>query len=305
MKAFLAVTDNDWFDFLSRQPGIDEVNFWTPSGTPLAKFAVGQPVLFKLHAPLNFVVGGGFFAHFSVLPLSLAWETFAEKNGVSSYAQMRARIEKYRRVTPNHHEDYEVGCEILADPFFLSRDRWIPVPDDFSPNIVRGKGYDLAASPGMELWEQVVGERALQAHALAERPDQPMYGDPTLIRPRLGQGAFRILVTDTYERRCAVTREKALPTLEAAHIRPVAELGEHRVDNGLLLRADVHKLFDKGYVSVTPDYKFRVSRRLKDEFHNGEHYYQLQGQSIWLPRSAEDRPARDRLEWHNDTVFKG
>jgi len=305
MKAFLAVTDNDWFEFLSRQPDIDEVNFWTPSGTPLAKFVVGQPVLFKLHAPHNYVVGGGFFAHFSLLPLSLAWETFGDKNGVSSYAHMRARIEKYRRVTPNPHEDYEVGCEILADPFFLTKDRWIPAPKDFSPNIVRGKGYDITAGLGKELWDQVIGERALQKHAFAEGAEQPMYGDPTLIRPRLGQGAFRILVTDTYERRCAVTRERALPTLEAAHIRPVAEQGEHRVDNGLLLRADVHKLFDKGYVSVTPEYKFRVSRRLKDEFHNGEHYYQLQGQSIWLPRTAEDRPALDRLEWHNDTVFKG
>ncbi len=132
-----------------------------------------------------------------------------------------------------------------------------------------------------------------------------MYGDHTLIRLRLGQGAFRIMVTDIYERRCAVTQERALPTLEAAHIRPVAEGGEHRVNNGVLLRADVHKLFDRGYVTVTPDYKFRVSRQLKDKFHNGEHYFRLRNQTIWVPAHSEDRPARERLEWHNDKVFKG
>ena len=71
MNAFLAVTDNDWFEFLSRQPDLDEVNFWTPSGRRLANLRAGQPVLFKLHAPLNYVVGGGFFAHFSLLPVSL------------------------------------------------------------------------------------------------------------------------------------------------------------------------------------------------------------------------------------------
>ena len=75
-----------------------------------------------------------------------------------------------------------------------------------------------------------------------------MFGDPTLIRQRLGQGTFRVLVTDTYERRCAITRERTLPTLEAAHILPVGEGGRHRVDNGLLFRSDVHRLFDAGYL---------------------------------------------------------
>jgi putative restriction endonuclease len=40
------------------------------------------------------------------------------------------------------------------------------------------------------------------------------------VQPRLGQGAFRLLVTDAYQRRCAVTGERTLPVLDAAHIRP-------------------------------------------------------------------------------------
>jgi putative restriction endonuclease len=77
-----------------------------------------------------------------------------------------------------------------------------------------------------------------------------------------------VLVTDAYERRCAVTGEKTLPVLEAAHIKPYAQNGPHRVDNGSLLRSDLHKLFDLGYVTVTPDLRVRVSRRLKAEWHN-------------------------------------
>jgi hypothetical protein len=83
-----------------------------------------------------------------------------------------------------------------------------------------------------------------------------MWGDPVFVRRRLGQGTFRVLVTDNYQRRCAVTGEKALPVLDAAHIRPVTEGGQHRLDNGLLLRSDVHRLFDTGYVTVTPDGRF-------------------------------------------------
>jgi HNH endonuclease len=308
VKAFVAVTDNDWFEFLASQRDLDEVNFWTPSGRPLAPFEVGEPVLFKLHAPLNVIAGGGFFAHFSVLPVSLAWETFGVKNGARDYGEMRSRIEYYRRIPPNPREDYQVGCVILADPFFLARERWLPPPDDFHPNIVRGKSYDLTSTGGRRLWERVLGERALEHHAIAESrepPEGPVYGDPAFVKQRLGQGAFRVLVMDTYERRCAVTREKALPTLQAAHIRPVSAGGRHRVSNGLLLRSDVHALFDRGYVTVSPDLTFRASRRLRDDFDNGEHYLHLAGTKIWLPPDERDWPARELLEWHSDTVFLG
>jgi putative restriction endonuclease len=95
-----------------------------------------------------------------------------------------------------------------------------------------------------------------------------------------------------------------LPVLEAAHIRPVADGGSHRLSNGLLLRSDVHTLFDRGSSSVTPAHRLRVSRRLKADFDNGEHYYQLEGSPLWVPRSSEAQPRSDLLEWHSDTVFR-
>jgi putative restriction endonuclease len=132
-----------------------------------------------------------------------------------------------------------------------------------------------------------------------------IYGDPVLVRPRLGQGTFRVLVTDNYRRRCAVTGEKALPVLDAAHIRPVAEGGQHRLDNGLLLRTDVHRLFDAGYVTVTPDGRFLVSRRLKDDFDNGEPYMPFNDQRIWMPGDPISQPNREALAWHSEEVFLG
>jgi hypothetical protein len=97
----------------------------------------------------------------------------------------------------------------------------------------------------------------------------------------------------------------ALPTLDAAHIRPVAEGGQHCLDNGLLLRTDVHRLFDAGYVTVTPDGRFLVSRRLKDDFDNGEPYMPFHGQRIWMPGDPVSQPNREALEWHSEGVFLG
>src|SRR5271167_1536981 len=104
-------------------------------------------------------------------------------------------------------------------------------------------------------------------------PSGRRFGEEYLARSRLGQGAFRVLVTDAYERRCAVTGEKTLPVLEAAHIKPYALEGPHQVRNGLLLRSDLHKLFDLGYVTVTPALRLEVSSRLREEWHNGKEYY--------------------------------
>ncbi|TAM91830.1 hypothetical protein EPN42_02655 [bacterium] len=92
----VAVTDWDWFSFLRRQPDIDEVNFWQPSPTGTTS-EPGTPWLFKLHAPRNAVVGGGFFAYYTHMPLGVAWEAFGEKNGVASLFEMRSRVAKYRR----------------------------------------------------------------------------------------------------------------------------------------------------------------------------------------------------------------
>ncbi len=100
------------------------------------------------------------------------------------------------------------------------------------------------------MWAQLQTARGIP---LAVHEEEVRYGRPVITLPRLGQGSFRVLVTDAYDRRCALTNERTLPALDAAHIKPYSAEGTHRVDNGLLMRRDLHALFDRGYVTVTPD----------------------------------------------------
>jgi len=305
VRAYVAVTDKDWYQFLEGRPDLDEVNFWQPGGNRVfGTLKAGEPFLFKLHYPDNAIVGGGFLAHASLVEAGVAWDAFGEKNGAPSYAEMRRRIERYRRAPSDPRASYQIGCIILVEPFFWSRRDWIPAPADFSRNIVQGKSYDLATPMGSRLWNQVIERLQVGRGGRVAEPDEAVRRRPVEVLQRLGQGAFRILVTDLYERRCAITREKALPVLQAAHIQPVASGGSHRLSNGLLLRSDVHTLFDRGYLTVTPERRVRVSRRLKADFDNGEHYYQLEGSTLWVPQSREAQPRRDLLEWHADTVFR-
>ena len=167
-----------------------------------------------------------------------------------------------------------------------------------------GQGYDIEVEEAARIWSQVqlaLARRMPVEHAVAEH----RYGKPIQVQPRLGQGAFRLLVTDAYQRRCAVTGERTLPVLDAAHIRPYAELGPHRLENGLLLRKDLHALFDAGYVTVTPSLELRVSRRTREEFETGRDYYALEGASVRTPLPPAPPPSLEYLEWHGDTVFRG
>jgi putative restriction endonuclease len=309
MRLFVGVTDYDWFKTLSSISVIDEVNFWQPSASgQFRALDPGELFLFKLHSPLNFIVGGGLFAYSTIIPVNLAWDAFRDKNGARTIEEMRKRIEKYRRIDLLPHSDYQIGCILLEQPFFFSRTDWIKVPQDWKPNIVRGKGYDLRTETGMALWREV-HERIQMASA--STPDVPSvadeirrYGEPIVTIPRLGQGSFRIIVTDAYQRRCAVTRERTLPALEAAHIKPYNDSGPHDVQNGLLLRLDIHKLLDTGYVTLSSDYHFEVSRRIKEEFENGHDYYALHGTQILLPNDKASWPDSKYVSWHNEKIFR-
>lgn len=315
MKAFVAVTDKAWFDYqraLSRREPVEEVNFWTPKpwGGRFRALDRGQPLLFKLKRPFNAIVGGGFFEHYTELSISLAWEAFGEKNGAPSLAAVRERTARLRRDRPRPWEDYTIGCILLAEPFFWEEDEWIPQPSDWKPNTQRGAGYDLTAGVGRRLWEEIALRlhRTATPERAAERPPPEIpggYADPLHQPRRVGQGIFRSVVTDVYHRQCAVTRERALPALDAAHIRPFSVVPENYVQNGLLLRSDVHRLFDAGYVTVTPDYRVEVSGRIRTDFDDGENYEKLHGGRVWVPKDAQLRPRREFLVWHNETKYRG
>lgn len=299
----VAVTDGDWFKTLRRQPDLGEVKFWAPSAKNFRALKPGESFLFKLRAPHIVIVGGGIFTYANVLPCSLAREAFGEANVALSDQEMRSQIVRHLRTDPGDRSDFPIGCRILAQPFFLDEPDWTPVPENWSPNIVAYKTYKTDDVEGLHLW-WAVNERLRWRPILDFTEIQTRFGEPCLFRPRLGQGAFRVLVTDIYERRCAVTQERTLPALEAAYIRPYRDGGAHEARNGRLLRRDIHSLFDAGYVTVTPDLDFEVSRRIKEEFENGRHYYSLRGRRIKAPQDASQCPDPGALSWHNENCFR-
>lgn len=304
VKYWVGVTDNRWFSNL-QDKGLDEVNFWQPSATPLFKRPpAGMPFLFKLKRPYNHIAGGGFYVTTSVLPLHLAWEVFGEKNGASSLAEFSKMVGALR----GHDLSRDVGCTVLANPFFFPQNQWLEKPPEWSPNIVRGKHYDTGEFSGAFIWRHF--REVMEAQAKEDSPQGDAeilggYGEESTYQPRIGQSSFRVMVTDAYRRRCAMTGENTLVTLEAAHIKPFAQEKKHDVRNGLLLRADFHRLFDTGLVGIDPDYKIRISPKIHELYFNGKAYYRLDGKELTvLPHEAELKPDREKLDWHMQHCFQ-
>lgn len=114
---------------------------------------------------------------------------------------------------------------------------------------------------------------------------------------RAGQSRFREQLRDAYRDRCAVTGCSLVPVLEAAHIRRY--LGEHTntVRNGLLLRADIHTLFDLNLLGINPnDFTISVAASVV-----GTSYEKLDGQPLRLPHDDSLKPSAEllRIRWED------
>jgi putative restriction endonuclease len=315
-EPFIANTDRAWFDFLSARAvhgRVDEVNFWLPKATqPMKEMLPGDPIFFRLKRPDHAIAGYGFFAHFGVVDLDLAWSAFGWKNGDPDKRRFLERIGKYRgadlldpRVRPA-----PLGCTVLRDATFWPPERWIPwnTAEGWFSNIVQGKTErDPARVARLVTAVQDDARRIPDDLVERFRPLEVDQREVALreVAEREGQGAFRLRLLRAYDGQCAITGEHTVPVLDAAHIQPYLGPASNHVQNGLLLTKEFHALFDKGYVAVTPDYEVRVSERLREDWRNGKRYYPYDGQRLlYVPDEPACMPSRDALAWHLEHVFK-
>lgn len=114
------------------------------------------------------------------------------------------------------------------------------------------------------------------------------------VHRRQGGPRFRRALLQAYEGACAMTRYNAEPALEAAHIIPYKGPQTNHPTNGLLIRADMHDLFDLGLIAVdTNTMRLQLASELE-----GTMYEQYHDAPLWLPREAEARPNVQALDMH-------
>jgi len=315
MFGLVSPTDRRWFEHLSSlarasDGRLDEVNFWRPkSQNAVRKVGPGAPFFLRLKSPINSIAGYGYFAHWQLVPFLEAWSLFGQKNGAPHLGAFREQIQRLRGSDPSAPGSRPLGCIILRDVVFLEREHWLPwrESDDWEPNNVSYVSYELSKPPGDRLLTLIQSRYATPADLA---PSFQLIDCDTrrwrenLAPVREGQSTFKLRLLDAYASRCAVTGERVEPVLDAAHIQPYFGPASNHVQNGLLLRTDLHRLYDEGLVTVTPDLRFRVSERIKEVWKNGHEYYALSGTELRPTRHASQMPSQDALAWHSDVLFQ-
>ena len=314
MKIFVGITDGGWCDFL-RDGSYTEVNFWKPSGKPFKAISKGELFLFKLKASRgHMIVGGGFFEEYRLMSVDWAWRAFECENGAHNLAELCERIGKYRVNSTLNIVDSQIGCIMLSDVFWLDEKDWFLAPGNWNA-IVTGKTFDTDDQGSSDdckwLYDQIKARLSGKELFSEQSPEDlilPISSGYTIgtAKHRIGQGVFSVRVADAYHHRCAITGERTMPVLQAAHIKPVSNNGPYSVPNGMLLRSDIHTLFDWGYITVNDDLRVEVSGRLHDDWKNGKEYYAFHGKKLAvIPDLVALRPALEYLDWHHEHVFRG
>jgi len=102
-----------------------------------------------------------------------------------------------------------------------------------------------------------------------------------------------------FDSTCAVTRCTTEAALEAAHIRPVSEGGDDTPDNSILLRRDIHRLFDRNLLAIHPgSLKVKIAKSITDDY-----YKEYRGTLVELPPGGPEKSSfSDRWEKFNSPV---
>lgn len=302
MRIYVGVTDYNWFSFLQEiKP--TEANFWRASTRPVFRaLKPGELFLFKLHAPRNFIVGGGVFSHYLQIPVSMTWDTFGTATGVASRKELINLVYRQRRITWHDKPDVKLGSIVLANPFFFDETEWLPEPANWEPNIPQGKLYETSTIIGRSLYDDIM-ERVGDYLGVPNEGGRFLQVQPFDTAP--GDGSFNLMLTKLYHSQCAVSGERALPALRVAQIRPTERGGRQSSGNGILMRKDLCELFQLGYITVLPDYTVSISPRLLKETPGGRTLYSaLHGRPLTsLPDSFEQWPAQENLLWHGANVY--
>jgi len=121
LQGAILPTDYDWYENLSAQDGLSEVNFWRPSDRRGFRASVSSPFFFKLKAPHNAICGFGLFKQYTPLPIWLAWDAFERANGCDSLQELEVRIGNLRSDPGISGGSARIGCIQIVDPIFLLR----------------------------------------------------------------------------------------------------------------------------------------------------------------------------------------
>lgn len=212
----------------------------------------------------------------------------ADPTDIEGKETFRARIGFDRLVDPGRAFllSLEDISDILPDGLLTAQSSGVGVPEEVAIEI------EKRLAPLLEPVSPIGSEQADDPGFDPDSVDDQRERALRAIRVRRGQPAFRAMLLEAYGSRCVITGCAVEDVLEAAHITPYFGGTTNHTSNGLLLRADLHTLFDCGLLAVDPNTRtVVVANALKTSS-----YGKIDGLSIRAPKNPLNSPSKKNLE---------
>ncbi|MFN4247516.1 MAG: HNH endonuclease [Flavipsychrobacter sp.] len=287
----ISPTNDKWFQYLKENNYNSFINFWTPTPWNIKQLADSDKLYFLLKSPIRKIGGYGEFHSYINLSVHDAWVKFGQRNGCSNKADLISRIQTYLEKNSSQHkgktidaETHIIGCIILKNCQFWEADDYIIHSEyniDFAEQIVKIKYFNTYNPFDIEQNQQ-------SNYQIVSEPKEEY---KTLTNSRKGQSSFKGKILKSYNNRCCISGESCPELLEAAHIQQYLNSSSNHIQNGLLLRVDLHRLFDCGLLLIDPDYRVKISSILKDSS-----YYKYDGITISIPDNPAHHPSKASLK---------
>lgn len=273
----IANTEIKWAEFLMEKGITGEVNFWTPTDWKIRGLKRGDRLYFMLKSPIRQIGGYGSFVDYKIMDVDAAWNEFGIRNGCDSILELKSRLAAYNsNVTLS-----AIGCLILNDIcFFDSPVDPANVGLSFPREVVKFKYYRDTTDPFLS--HEAISYTT--PFALVHSTDKTKKNH--LMSERVGQPQFKLDISNAYGYKCCISGEVTPELLQAAHIQSYINKDSNHPQNGLLLRIDLHKMYDSGLLTIDEDYKVHISRKV-----TSPDYTMFDGKTIALPKNKSKWPS--------------
>lgn len=287
----ISPTDNSWFQFLKDSELNSFVNFWTPTPWNIQKLNSGDKWYFILKSPVRKLGGFGEFYEYKNLVANDAWREFGQRNGCKDKIQFIEKIESYinKRSESYNGEsidinNYKIGCVILKNCQFWEEEKFQRPSDydiDFAIQVVKYK-YFNQYDPFTNFIDKATDFN------LVNEPREEYRKE---VSQRKGQSEFRGKILKAYNNKCCISGETCPELLEASHLQSYLTQYSNHIQNGILLRVDLHRLYDSGLLFIDSNYVVHISSILESTT-----YKQFDKTKILLPNNVNSYPSKESLE---------
>lgn len=288
----ISPTDIKWFDFLKENQLCSFINFWTPTPWNIKGLNAGDKLYFMLKKPIRKIGGFGEFVEYKNVTPEEAWNEFGYRNGRESKTDFLQSLKKFIskhsiRFDTNNIDgaSHKIGCIVLKNCEFWDEENYLE-PSDFNisfPNqVVTIKYYNE---------NNIIQDSHNIEKSNFNIVSEPREENKYEVNRRIGQNNFKAKLLKAYNNKCCISGETIPELLEAAHIQNYKNVLSNHVQNGLLLRVDIHRLFDNNLIYIDNDYVIHVSSLIE-----GTYYRQYDGKKLNLPKASNQYPLLDALE---------